>query len=451
MNRHRLSYILLLLFLIVGAVAEAQVNKWQDIYKVKKKDTMFGIARKYGISIDQLKEANPEMQSADYQLKKGTTVFIPFAQDSVSRAPKAPSATKKEADIRQRAIRVGIMLPLHHKDGDGDRMTEYYRGFLLACEDMKRHNISVDIHAWNVPTEADIRQTLLSNGAAQCDIIFGPLYSHQVKPLADFCKTYHVRMVIPFSITSTEVAHNSQVFQIYQTPEVLNQRAISAFMERFPGHHPVFIDCNDTTSRKGIFTFGLRKQLEAKGIKYNITNIKSSEEMFAKAFSRTQPNVVVLNTGRSPELNIVFAKLDGLRIAQPGISVSMYGYTEWLMYTKYSLANMYKYDTYIPTTFYYNPLSPTVRGVEDSYRRWFKTELRASLPRFALVGYDHAQFFLRGLHQYGAHFTGSRKESVAPPLQSPLYFEPVSGGGRQNVSFQLIHYKPNQTIDTLTY
>ena len=69
-------------------------------------------------------------------------------------------------------------------------------------------------------------------------------------------------------------------------------------------------------------------------MKYSITNLKSGDEAFARAFSKKQPNMVILNTGRSPELNSTFAKLNKLTAATPGLSISMYGYNEWLMYTK---------------------------------------------------------------------------------------------------------------------
>lgn len=443
--------IILLLFLFVSIMAEAQINTWQDVYKAKKKDTIYGIATKYGITVEQLKDANPEMKADGYQLKKGNMIFIPIIVASPTVSPSPIQNNKKGIGIRSRVLRVGIMLPLHQNDGDGMRMTEYYRGFLMACDEMKRQDISVEIRAWNVPLSADINHILLDKGAEQCDVIFGPLYTAQVKPLADFCQIHKIKLVIPFSIMSDEVMRNSQIFQVYQSTERLNQKAISSFLERFPNYHPVFIDCNDSTSKKGAFTFGLRKQLEAKDIKYNITNIKSSEELFAKAFSRTQPNVVILNTARSPELNIVYAKLGNLKMSFPNMEISMFGYTEWLMYTRHILSNLYKYDTYIPTTFYYNPLSAETQKIENEYRRWFKTDLQQTLPRFALVGYDHANFFIQGLHLYGKAFGGSKGEKIVTPVQTVLYFEPIAGGGKQNACFQLVHYKTNQTIDSLTY
>ena len=78
MNKRLLRYILLPMLLMACAVCDAQINNWQDLYKAKKKDTIYGIAHKYGITVDQLMEANPDMKKDGYQLKKGDIVFIPF-------------------------------------------------------------------------------------------------------------------------------------------------------------------------------------------------------------------------------------------------------------------------------------------------------------------------------------------------------------------------------------
>ena len=213
----------------------------------------------------------------------------------------------------------------------------------------------------------------------------------------------------------------------------------------------MIVDCNDTTSRKGVFTSALRKRMEAAGIGYSITNLKSSEAMFAKAFDASKQNVVVLNTGRSPELNVTLAKLNGLKVTAPAMRISLFGYTEWLMYTKVYLEYYHRYDTYIPTSFYYNPLASRTANLERSYRRWFKSDMRQALPRFAITGYDHAQFFIRGLHKYGGKFTGTSQQSTYTPLQTPLKFKFVHGGGMQNSAFMLVHYKTNYTLESISY
>lgn len=441
----KLLFCALLSLLAVGM--DAQVTKWRDMYKVKKKDTMYGIAKKYGITIDELKKANPDMTMPGYELKKGDYIFIPFTQTTNQNKPSTSANTAK-----QPSCRIGVMLPLHNVDGDGRRMVEYYRGLLLACDNLKQQGYSIDVKAWNLAIDTNPQTILSDPKAKQLDIIFGPLYTKQVSQLAQFCKQNDIKLVIPFSINGDEVQRNDHVWQVYQTPAQLNDAAISAFLERMKGHHPIFIDCNDTTSRKGVFTFTLRRKLEEKGIKASITNLNSSDEMFAKCFSKSQPNVVVLNTGRSPELNAALAKLNRLTEKTPGLVISLFGYTDWLMYTRVYENLFYKYDTYIPTSAFYNAASSSTKTLEDAYRAWFGESMQQALPRFALTGYDQAQFFIRGLKVQGKKFRGTKGESSYQPLQTPLKFKyAAEKGGLQNSTFMLIHYKYDRTIESISY
>ena len=357
MTKAIIRYLFMLFVAFLCTTAVAQNLKWRDMYQVKKKDTIFGIAKNYGLTVDELINANPEMKVAGYELKKGDYIFIPYPANTDPKAATTKAATtpqpqtvaKTTQSQTTKTIKVGVVLPLHDVDGDGKRMTEYYRGFLMGCDSLKQQGYSVDVHAWNVPADADIRPTLQDASIRNCDVIFGPLYTKQVKPLSDFCKGAGIKLVIPFSIWGDEVSRNSEIFQVYQSLDELNNASIDAFISRFGNQHPVFIDCNDSTSKKGIFTFGLRNRLNARGVKYSITNLKSNEELFSKAFSRTQPNVVVLNTGRSPELTVAIAKLKVLVASNPGVVVSLFGYTEWLMYTRNNLDNFYKFNTHIPS------------------------------------------------------------------------------------------------------
>jgi len=454
--------------LMLSVSVFAQTTKWRDIYTVKKKDTVFGIASKYGLSLPELMEANPEMKQEGYMLQKGTTIFIPYAKDQQN--PNAPKGSDNKAVTlpatggkpvvtgpvagRQRVasdvVKVGVMLPLHDVDGDGKRMVEYYRGILMACDYLKKKGVSTDVHAWNVPIDADIRTTLLQEGANQCDVIFGPLYTKQVAPLAGFCKTYGIKMVIPFSINGDDVERNKEIFQVYQSPETLNESAIKAFLTRFTNVHPIFVDCNDSTSRKGTFTFGLRKELEKRNINYSITNVNSGIDQFAKAFQPSKQNVVVLNTGRMPQLTAVLNKLDEFDAKYPGAAISLFGYTEWLMYAKYLKDRFYKYDTYIPSTFYYNASATRTLSLEGAYQNWFHQPMMIAQPRFAITGYDHAMFFIQGIKN-NKEFTGDAKQVNYQPVQTPLHFVKTAKGGYKNKNFQLIHYTFNHQIESVNY
>ncbi len=451
-----LKFLFFFLFCFSFCGLKAQNVKWRDMYQVKKKDTIYGIAKSYNITVDELVEANPDLANNNYVLKKDEYLFIPYHKDANAglneTAKKIETATVQTVEVAKKGINVGVMLPLHDKDGDGKRMIEYYRGVLMACENLKKENISVNVRAWNLAFDSDVNSVLSQLGVDKCDFIIGPLYTKHVKPLVDFCKPRKIKLVIPFSITDNDVASNGNIFQVYQEPSKFTERSIDIFLSRFSGSHVVFVDCNDTTSRKGIFTFGLRKKLEQKGIAYSITNLKSSDGMFAKSFHTTKPNVVILNTGRSPELNSVLAKLDILKSNYPNVAISIFGYTEWLMYTKVYNDYFFKYDTYIPTAFYYNGANSATQNFEKQYLNNFKTNMQLALPRFAITGFDHANFFIKGFSQYNKSFTGSASESTYKALQTPLKFVRVSKeGGLRNNAFMLIHYLNNRTVQAISY
>lgn len=343
------------------------------------------------------------------------------------------------------------MLPLHNVDGDGRRMTEYYRGILMACDSLRAQGMNINMHAWNVNIDADITKFMPEATAAKCDIIFGPLYSKQVHALAEYCKARDIKMVIPFSITGDDVSLYKQIFQVYQTNDRLTNSAIESYLKLFPTAHPVFVDCNDKTSKKGNFTFALRTRLESKGVSYGITNVSSSDDVFAKQFNANQQNVVILNTGRSPELTQVLNKLAVLKANRPDLRISLYGYTEWMMYLGIDDNKFHEFDTYIPSTFFYNPLDKRTQALTENYKKWFHSDMQQALPRFAITGYDQAQFFLRGLAIHGKSFIGTKKQSAYKALQVPLEFKQVGSAGMQNCFFELVHFRTDGGIEAISY
>ena len=459
--KRTLRYFLLMMVLILGTsiVSAQQPTNIREQHKVKKKETVFGISRAYGLTIEELINANPEMKQQGYELKKGAVLNIPYPKSVIEkqeaeRAAKVKKAVEEAAkanDVRNREIRLGVMLPLHDINGDGRRMMEYYRGVLMACDSLKKQGVSIDVHAWNTAEDGNIYKVLEDPAAAKCDLIIGPLYSKQMDALSDFVAKHDIRLVIPFSINAPQLTTNRNIFQVYQSQNEVSEATISHYLERFKDCHTVVIDCNDSTSKKGVFTFALRRQMESRGMAFVVTNLKSSEENFSRAFSRTKPNVVVLNTGRSQELGVAFSKINGLKANNPELDITMFGYSDWLLYTHRYLENYYKYNTYIPSVFYYNPLSPATQQFQQKYRQNFSSDMQNLLPRFAITGFDHAYFFLKGLHKYGKTFNGAEGMFGYPPIQTPLKFERYGNGGLRNKTLLFIHYKPDHLMETFKF
>ena len=417
-------------------------------HKVKKGETIYGIAHAHGITEAELRRANPGMESADYVLKKGDKILVP-----VTPIPSAgvQPASHLAGDVRQRSINMGVMLPLHDKNGDGRRMVEYYRGLLLACDSLKREGISVDVYAWNTPDNGDLTATLSKPEAAQCDIIFGPLYSSQMEQLSSFCQQHGIMLVIPFSINAPQLAVNSHLFQVYQAPGSTDESTARRFAEWFENYHPVIVDCDDANSSKGGFTKALRQQLDSRGMRYSLTSIKSASNLFASAFSAQHPNVVVLNTARIDDLKVMFIKLRDVVASNGNVKVSFFGYPEWMEMAVSQEDNFHRFDMYLPAPYYTNMSQPSAQRMASKYRASFHQDMSTFTPRLALTGFDHALFFLRGLHKYGSTFDGAAGRFSYLPVQTPLKFVKLDGGGYQNSAFMFVHYKTNGQIETINY
>ena len=67
------------------------------------------------------------------------------------------------------------------------------------------------------------------------------------------------------------------------------------------------------------------------------------------------------------------------------------------------------------------------------------------------MGYDQAQYFLRGMKRYGRGFVGSKEQNSYTALQNPLIFKQVGAAGMQNDFLQLIHFVPGGGIESIVY
>ena len=86
-------------------------------------------------------------------------------------------------------------------------MIEYYEGFLIAVDSLKRTGTSVDLYVYNCGDDkASLNTILAKEEMKNMNIIFGPSQSQHVKTLATFAKKHDIRMVIPFSSKEEEVS-----------------------------------------------------------------------------------------------------------------------------------------------------------------------------------------------------------------------------------------------------
>ena len=199
--------------------------KCKETYKVKRKETIYSISQKFGLSETELRDANPEMKAPDYQLRKGDLICIPYPATGQPKPvltpvnPEAPSnaelLARKSTPAPKRYIRMGVILPLKGNTPEHKKMIEFYRGVLMAVEDIKKTGVSVDVFTYDAgQSAADMKAVLSRNALTELDFIIGPLRAEQIPALSGFCQKSKTRLVVPFSSQGDEMYQNPYYYAV---------------------------------------------------------------------------------------------------------------------------------------------------------------------------------------------------------------------------------------------
>ncbi len=427
----------------------------REMHKVKRRETIYGIAQEYGVTEEALRHANSEMNRPDYKLKKGTFICIPYPElkQEAKKIPANEELIPQTVGIKpMRNLRVAVLLPFRSDVSKEARMVEYYRGVLLAVDSIKQQGTSVEVYAYDSgKTAADMKKLLLKPELAKSDIIFGPLHNEQVAPLTTFCKTNGIKCVVPFSSQCDALYSNPCIYMVNAPKEFQYEEVNQLVRNLFPAYNIVLLDTGEPDESGRALAGGLKTVLTEQGISVRQTMLTADEAAWAQVFSADRRNLIIPNSASIKVLNQLFPKLKKFLQSHGAYQFSLLGYPEWQTYTSSHLESFYMFDTYVYSAFYRKPLSEEVRLLEGKYMYWFKKPMISSYPRFGLLGFDTGYFFLKGLADYGKEafdtYVGRMK---SPDYQQSFHFDRVSNwGGFVNKKVKLIHYMPQQTIDLI--
>ena len=416
----------------------------RDMHRVQRKETIYSISKLYGITEEELIAANPELRTK--KLKRGKFICIPYAKASSDNA-NASATSQAVSDMelfrqnqkeskKYASIKAAVLLPFMTKEnGNRDeqvRMVEYYEGFLMAVDSLKQQGVSVDIHTYDSGnTTATITQLINTKKELKdMDIIFGPLHTDQIKIMADFAKKNKIRLVVPFTSKSDEVFNNPYVFQINTPQSYLFSEVYEHYLRKFPNAHVVFLNADTGDKDKDEFIKGLKEELKNKQITFKeLKGAEISPEGMKTAVDSLRENVLIPTSGKKIALIKILPQLIITAREHPNYNMRLFGYPEWQTYTDDHLSNFFELDTYFYTSFYTNNLFPAAIKFTSAYRKWYSKDMANTYPKYGMLGFDTAYFFLKGLARYGNHLEEEMNNMTLNPIQTGFKFERVNNWG----------------------
>lgn len=428
---------------------------WREMHKVDRDETMSSIAVKYGITVQELQAMNPELNGK--KLRKGTFLFIPYSQREKEIEAEQMAATmtneklfkENRSSTRQlKSINAALILPFMTQSStagdDQHRMVEFYQGFLLAADSLKRQGVSLNLFTYDSQSSAShVKEIIGSPEFNNMDIIFGPVNQPIIKVLADYSKKKGTRLVVPFAPKIDEVFNNPHIYQVNTPQSYLYSEVYDHFIRTFGRSRVIFIDTDYADHEKAEFIKGLRQELlQNKQVIKDITvNTDLQTERILQQMDTLKHTVFVPLSADSKVLGRIIPQLAELQRTHPKVSFSLFGYPEWQTYTRDYVSKFYLLDTYFYSSFYTNNVFPASVHFSNNFRRWYGKDLANTYPKYGMLGFDIAYYFLKGLYQEGSGFDLEPDAVKVTPVQTGFKFERVNNwGGFINRKVFFIHF-----------
>ena len=442
----------------------------RDMHRVERKETVYSICKQYGITEEELLAANPEIKNK--KLKKGKFLCIPYPKETAKTStPIQPQtnvdATLTDAQLFDRnkkknekisTIKAAVVLPFN-TDGTGTRdeqvrMVEYYEGFLMAMDSLKKQGISIDLYTYDSgKTDSSVNKILNKAEMKNMDIIFGPAHPEQVKPMAEFAQKHNSRLVIPFSSKGDDVFGNPAVYQINTPQSYLYSEVYEHYLRKFPNAHVIFLDAATGHTDKDDFVKGLKEELKNRQITFKeLRGENINPEGMKLAVDSLRENVIIPTSGKNVVLTKILPQLIVTSREHPNYDMKLFGYPEWQTYTDDHLANFFELNTYFYSSFYTNNLFPAAIQFTNAYRKWFSKDMVNTYPKYGMLGFDTAYFFLKGLNDYGSNFEDQVKQMQVTPIQTGFKFDRVNNwGGFINRKVFFVNFTKNYELIKLDF
>ena len=413
--------------------APAVVQAEPGIHVVRSGETLFGISRKYGLTMGQLLELNP--QKHDAQIAVGERIVV-LSGAKLKQEPSPLNGTQ----IAQ--VRVALILPLR-ESGQPSRYLHFYEGVLLGIEQLQRQGVSIDLQVDAAVNPSALTQLLKSKEGERYDLIIGGDSEQSVELLAQRAKDQQAVYLSPFVWQSGKGQLYDHFFQLNPAQYRVTQRLQQAFVERYADYEVLLVRCGEGDQADKF------KAIETACREAGIsTQSRSLRELAVGQRPRQSAKkcVILLNSSKQQDLTAV---LDAMRDAQLSTSdYQLFGYPQWQTYGKNMDERLQAVGATIFSTFYWDRELPESQQVREAYKHWYGRDIEEGYPSYALLGYDVVRYFISALSSYGRGFQQYQHQLPKDGLQSGFLFAPAitgrsSGrGGYTNLNLFFITYSP---------
>jgi LysM repeat protein len=501
-------------------IPKSAINKQKAVYSeddffivhaVKRKETLFAISRHYNVDVTILKQVNSSVNFS--KLKRGTAVKIPtqkwfeeyYKQEqketqieevpthSVDEVIKLAECHSYNYYSGRPTLKVGLLLPFNVDESrkvnvitrteEGEEIevereekiisnkskvfVEFYEGVLMALDSLKKQDTDVDLFVYDTHNDSidKIRGILERPELPFLDMIIGPAFTENLKPVADFAKAHDIKLVYPFSTRNSELFMNANVFQVSPVDTLLLEPMVDQIVRDAGGKRVILIrtatksDYEEKLSQKireKIYwnSFLSGEQPNYAEYEYETSNLTGLEGLFDAHLE----NMVIIPSNEEAPVSAIVTTLAGV-VTNNKLTASLWGFPEWLRFQSLKPVDIHRLNTRVFSYYHLDYTKPVTNSFVQKYRSWYKTEpiaispyfqkasVRSNFSRYGIWGYDVTLYFVGALKKYGPHFEYCLDDYHPELLQSNFRFKRVSNwGGLYNMGLFILNFTPDYQL-----
>ncbi len=378
-----------------------------------------------------------ESEVADSLQCDGCDVFI----DSLPPTPRfEPLAPYME-------LKVALLLPFHARGEAKENIVDFYRGVLLAMEDLKNEGYSIELAVLDTKRSSERIGSIIEQGVLDAQLIIGPVYDEEFEPVLRYAEMNNIPVVSPLQY----VAHESPVLFNMPAPATLKDDPVAELLDGSREVVTIYAVNNDNNFVNEVRSLSTSTTERALNYRFNRGSFfytrnadgTSGAEVNIEELMRTEQNkVFVVMALSATDVDRILTTLSSTKssIRGRGLTYGDYmvvGNREWLKMNSIDRDIFFHNDVVFVVPYYANRIDETMRLFDGRY----VTSYNALPSRTSYRGYDAAMIFCRMMYEGFEGFLGK----THTPLTTPYRFEYLDGS-YTNTNWVRQHYRHDSKI-----
>ncbi|MBR5206226.1 MAG: LysM peptidoglycan-binding domain-containing protein [Alistipes sp.] len=462
-------------------------------YEVKPGDTLYSIARQYGLSSRDVLNMNSLKSHRD--IKVGMILNVGKLQ---SVEPTEPISAMDQSAVEQSAeehtaiidaqhaadeqhnifmgegydgdvnpvdvefpplamhhtLKVAMMLPFHVRDNKiNPNYVDLYKGVLLAMEDLKEEGYAIELAVFDTRSSASNIADIVNYepGFMDAQLIIGPVHEDELRHVLSHAEANEVPVVTP--LADMEALHSPVLFQL-QAEESHRYDKVEELFDGTREIVTIYAGSNDWDYAREISAKsgdaprrGLNYLFDRESFFYERTaEGENGEEVLIEDLMRSETHkLFVVVASNETDVDRILTTLSSTKasIVGRGLTYGNYvvlGNRKWLNMKNIDRQSFFKNNVLFVVPYHAKRNDEKIRYFDGRY-----VEAYGTLPSmFSYRGYDAAMIFCRKM------FTGidsTISEERFCPLTTPYRFS-FENGLYVNTEWTTEHYHSNFTIES---